>query len=108
MVVMLGHIVVCVNDSRRLKFVVCRVLHFAADLLPFQALLVRTTEASPVCRGTQDLRMMGEMSSTTSKQDLHQYVERSIGRGALAARVVAVLERLPDVIMADFLKDPLF
>jgi hypothetical protein len=48
------------------------------------------------------------MSCNTGKQDLQDYVERSLGAGALAARVLAVMERLPEAVFTGFLSDPLF
>ncbi len=48
------------------------------------------------------------MSGTSHNQDLRRYVERSVGRGALAPRIVAVMERLPEAVLADFFNDPRF
>src|SRR5438552_8455224 len=48
------------------------------------------------------------MSGDTGKQDLRVYIDRTIGPGALAARVLAVMERLPEAVFAGFLSDPLF
>jgi hypothetical protein len=49
-----------------------------------------------------------DMIGTTPNQDLRQYVDRSVGPGALSMRVVAMMERLPEAVLFDFLKDPCF
>ena len=48
------------------------------------------------------------MHGNTHIQNLRRYVERSVGPGALAPRIVAVMERLPGAVLADFLNDPRF
>lgn len=49
-----------------------------------------------------------DISEMQYKQDLQMYVERSVGPGVLALRIVAVMERLPEAILADFLNDSRF
>src|SRR6266404_7164857 len=39
---------------------------------------------------------------------LRRYVDRSVGPGSLAVRIVAVMERLPEAILKDFCNDPRF
>src|SRR5687767_14566396 len=48
------------------------------------------------------------MSGTVHSQDLRRYVEQFIGLQVLAHRVVAVMERLPEAVLADFFNDPRF
>ena len=48
------------------------------------------------------------MSSAPDRQELEKYVDRSVGPGPLASRVVAVMERLPHGVSAEFLGDPRF
>jgi hypothetical protein len=48
------------------------------------------------------------MLASQSHQSLRQYVERSVGSGALAIRVVSMMERLPEAVLFDFLNDPCF
>lgn len=48
------------------------------------------------------------MSTTGHNQELLHYVERSVGPGSLALRVVSVMERLPEGVLGDFLNDPSF
>jgi len=48
------------------------------------------------------------MRGTEHNQDIRRYVDRSVGPGALASRTVVVMERLPEVVLADFLNDPGF
>ena len=43
-----------------------------------------------------------------SSNIIREYVERSVGSGALALRILAVMERLADAVVFDFLNDPLF
>ena len=50
----------------------------------------------------------GDMSGTKHNQHLRRYVEHSVGPGALAPRIVAVMERLPEAVLADFLNDTRF
>ena len=50
------------------------------------------------------------MSEACARQnrDLRGYVERSMKLEGLVLRIVTVLERLPDAVLADFLDDPCF
>lgn len=48
------------------------------------------------------------MSTIDRVQELRRYVERSVGRCALAPRIVTVMERLPHAILREFLDDPSF
>ena len=45
---------------------------------------------------------------TRQNQDLLRYVEQSVGLTALVLRIVAVMERLPEPVVADFLGDTSF
>jgi hypothetical protein len=48
------------------------------------------------------------MSASKHNQELRRYVERSVGPCAIALRIIAVMERLPDAILCGFLDDPSF
>ena len=48
------------------------------------------------------------MLRTQHKEDLCRYVERFIGLRALALRIVAVMERLPQEVLLDFFNDSRF
>jgi hypothetical protein len=48
------------------------------------------------------------MHDHTHDQDLRRYVERSVGPGVLASRIIAVMQRLPTSISVEFLNDPCF
>ena len=48
------------------------------------------------------------MTNTNQNENLSQYVERAVGPGSLALRVIAVMRQLPTAILADFLNDPGF
>ena len=48
------------------------------------------------------------MHGTTHTQDLRRYVERSVGLSALSLRIIAVMKRLPEAVLSDFLNDSRF